>query len=208
MIKNPNPVAKNVTPQLSDAAFIREKVPMTKEEIRHVSICKLHLKSDSVLYDVGSGTGSIAVEAASLSDDMEVYAIEQKEEAVSLIERNKEQFGLPNLHVVKGKAPEALETLPVPTHAFIGGSSGQLREILACLYKKNPKMRVVLNAISLETISELKEILTQFRVTEEEVVQVQVNRMKPVGSYHLMQAENPVWICSFRFWKEGEVYEA
>lgn len=60
-------------------------------------------------------------------------------------------------------------------------------------------MRIVLNAISLETISELKEILTQFRVTEEEVVQVQVNRMKPFGSYHLMRAENPVWICSFRF---------
>lgn len=89
-----------------------------------------------------------------------------------------------------------------------GEAAGSLEKFWICLYKKNPQMRIVLNAISLETISELKEILTQFRVTEEEVVQVQVNRMKPVGSYHLMQAENPVWICSFRFWKEGEVYEA
>lgn len=77
---------------------------MTKEEIRHVSICKLHLKSDSVFYDVGSGTGSIAVEAASLSDDMEVYAIEQKENAVQLIMQNKEKHGLENIHVINAKA--------------------------------------------------------------------------------------------------------
>lgn len=199
LIFNPVPNKAILTPYRGDAAFIRDKVPMTKAEIREVSICRLQLSKGAVVYDVGSGTGSVAVEMAGLSGSIAVYAIEQKEEAVSLIERNKEQFGLSNLHVVNGKAPKALETLPVPTHAFIGGSSGQLREILDCLYKKNPQMRIVLNAISLETISELKEILTQFRVTEEEVVQVQVNRMKPVGSYHLMQAENPVWICSFQF---------
>ena len=199
LIFNPAPDKTIVTPYRGDAAFIRDKVPMTKAEIREVSICKLLLSEGAVVYDVGSGTGSVAVEMAGLSGSIAVYAIEQKEEAVSLIKQNKEKFRLPNLHVIKGKAPEALEALPVPTHAFIGGSGGQLREILDCLYKKNHKMRVVLNAISLETISELKEILTQFRVTEEELVQVQVNRMKPVGSYHLMQAENPVWICSFRF---------
>ena len=200
-IFNPVPDKAILTPYRGDAAFIRDKVPMTKAEIREVSICKLHLVEGAVVYDVGSGTGSVAVEMAGLSGSIAVYAIEQKEEAVSLIKQNKEKFRLPNLHVIKGKAPEALEALPVPTHAFIGGSGGQLREILDCLYKKNHKMRVVLNAISLETISELKEILAQFRVMEEELVQVQVNRMKPVGSYHLMQAENPVWICSFRFQK-------
>ena len=199
LIFNPAPDKTIVTPYRGDAAFIRDKVPMTKAEIREVSICKLLLSEGAVVYDVGSGTGSVAVEMAGLSGSIAVYAIEQKEEAVSLIGQNRERFRLPNLHVVKGKAPEALETLPVPTHALIGGSSGQLREILDCLYKKNPQMRVVLNAISLETISELKEILAQFRVMEEELVQVQVNRMKPAGSYHLMQAENPVWICSFRF---------
>ena len=199
LIFNPAPDKAIVTPYRGDVAFIRDKVPMTKAEIREISICKLCLSEGAVVYDVGSGTGSVAVEMAGLSGSIAVYAIEQKEEAVSLIERNKEKFGLSNLHVVKGKAPEALETLPVPTHAFIGGSSGKLSEILDCLYKKNSKMRVVLNAISLETISELKEILSQLRITEEELVQVQVNRMKPVGSYHLIQAENPVWICSFRF---------
>ena len=197
MIKNPNPVAAYVTPHIRDAEFIREKVPMTKEEIRHVSICKLHLKSDSVLYDVGSGTGSIAVEAASLSNDMEVYAIEQKENAVQLITQNKEKHGLENIHVIKAKAPDGMENLPVPTHAFIGGSSGNLKEIIKALKAKNPHIRIVINAISMETICEIKEILAAYDVKNEDIVQLQVSRSKQIGHYHLMQAENPVWICSF-----------
>ena len=197
MIKNPNPVAANVTPHIRDAEFIREKVPMTKEEIRHVSICKLHLKSDSVLYDVGSGTGSIAVEAASLSNDMEVYAIEQKENAVQLITQNKEKHGLENIHVINAKAPDGMENLPVPTHAFIGGSSGNLKEIIEVLKAKNPHIRIVINAISMETICEIKEILAAYDVKNEDIVQLQVSRSKQIGHYHLMQAENPVWICSF-----------
>ena len=199
MIKNPNPVAANVTPHIRDAEFIREKVPMTKEEIRHVSICKLHLKSDSVLYDVGSGTGSIAVEAASLSDDMEVYAIEQKENAVQLITQNKKKHGLENIHVINAKAPDGMENLPVPTHAFIGGSSGNLKEIIEALKAKNPHIRIVINAISMETICEIKEILAAYDVKNEDIVQLQVSRSKQIGHYHLMQAENPVWICSFEF---------
>ena len=197
MIKNPNPVAANVTPHIRDAEFIREKVPMTKEEIRHVSICKLHLKSDSVLYDVGSGTGSIAVEAASLSNDMEVYAIEQKENAVQLITQNKEKHGLENIHVINAKAPCGMENLPVPTHAFIGGSGGNLKEIIEALKAKNPHIRIVINAISMETICEIKEILAAYDVKNEDIVQLQVSRSKQIGHYHLMQAENPVWICSF-----------
>lgn len=197
MIKNPNPVAANVTPHIRDAEFIREKVPMTKEEIRYVSICKLNLKSDSVLYDVGSGTGSIAVEAASLSDDMEVYAIEQKENAVQLITQNKKKHGLENIHVINAKAPDGMENLPVPTHAFIGGSSGNLKEIIKALKEKNPHIRIVINAISMETICEIKEILAAYDVKNEDIVQLQVSRSKQIGHYHLMQAENPVWICSF-----------
>ena len=199
MIKNPDPVAKNVTPHIKDAEFIREKVPMTKEEIRHISICKLHLKSDSVLYDVGSGTGSIAVEAASLSDDIEIYAIEQKENAIQLIMQNKEKFGLDNIHVVGAKAPDGLDELPTPTHAFIGGSGGNLKDIIEILRAKNPHIRIVINAISIETICEIKEILSTYDVKNEDIVQMQVSRSKQIGHYHLMQAENPVWICSFEF---------
>ena len=91
----------------------------------------------------------------------------------------------------------------MPTHAFIGGSGGKLKEILNVLYQKNPKMRVVINAISLETISELNMILEEYPVQNEEIIQMQVNRTKKAGKYHLMQAENPVWICSFTVRETG-----
>ena len=199
LIQNPCPEEQKLTHGRSDTDFIRDKVPMTKEEVREVSICKLRLREQAVVYDVGSGTGSIAVEMAELSDTIQVYAIEKKGEAAALIEQNRAKFGLDNLEVIRGSAPEALEELPVPTHAFIGGSSGNLREILQVLYQKNPQMRIVLNAISLETISELKEIEKEFPLQEKEIVQMQVSRARTVGSYHLMQAENPIWICSFTF---------
>ena len=132
MIKNSAARSRSLAPRMRDEEFLRERVPMTKEEIRHISICKLCLQADSVLYDVGSGTGSIAVEAAALSENLNVYAIEQKENAVALIRKNAEQFGLENIHIVHAKAPEGMDELPAPTHAFIGGSGGNLREILTC----------------------------------------------------------------------------
>ena len=175
---------------------------MTKEEVREVSICKLKLYRGAVVYDIGSGTGSIAVEVAGLSDDIQVYAVEQKKEAVSLIWQNKEKFHLENITVIEAKAPEGLSELPKATHAFIGGSGGNLKEILRTLYDLNPDMRVVINAVSMETICEIKEILSLYKVKNEEIVQMQVSRAKKTGQYHLMQAENPVWICAFDFYAE------
>lgn len=198
-IKNPKPERKMLTHGKADGEFIRDNVPMTKEEVREVSICKLKLYEGAVVYDIGSGTGSIAVEIAGLSDEIKVFALEYKEEAISLITQNKEKFELNNIEIVSGKAPDALENLPVPTHAFIGGSGGKMKEILSALYQKNPHMRVVINAISMETICEIKEVLSTFSIQNADVVQMQVSRAKRVGVYHLMQAENPVWICSFDF---------
>ena len=198
-IKNPDPERKTLTHGRKDGEFIRDKVPMTKEEVREVSICKLKLYEGAVVYDIGSGTGSVAAEIAGLSDEIKVFAVEYKEEAVSLIAQNKEKLGLDNIEIVSGKAPDGLEELPVPTHAFIGGSSGQMKEILSALYQKNSQMRVVINAISMETICEMKEVLSAFPIQNEDVVQIQASRAKRVGTYHLMQAENPVWICSFDF---------
>lgn len=202
-IKNPAAVSRKLTHGMTDDVFIRDKVPMTKEEIREVSLCKLKLHRGAVVYDIGSGTGSIAVEVAALSDDVQVYAIEYKKDAVSLIEQNREKFGLENITVIAAKAPEGLAELPMATHAFIGGSKGNLKEILKALYRKNPNMRVVINAVSMETICEMKEILSLYPVRNEEVVQIQANRAKKAGQYHLMQAENPVWICAFDFCERG-----
>lgn len=198
-VKNPGAAERKLTHGLSDEAFLRGQVPMTKEEVREVSICKLRLCQNAVVYDIGSGTGSVAVEIAGLSEDIQVFAVERKKEAVSLIQKNKEKFRLENITVAETEAPEGLDSFPFATHAFIGGSGGKLRGILEALRQINPKMRVVLNAVTLETLCEIQEMLSVFEVTKEEIVQIQVGRAKKAGEYHLMRAENPVWICAFEF---------
>lgn len=199
LIKNPSLHPRRLTHGISDQAFIRGAVPMTKEEVRQVSICKLGLHEKAVVYDVGSGTGSLAVEMAGLSESIQVFAIERKKEAISLMEQNREKFGVPNVTIVEGEAPEKLEQLPAATHAFLGGSGGKMREILAALYQKNPRMRIVINAVTIETVCEIREALSEYPLEQDEMVQLQVNRTRKMGDYHLMQAENPVWICAFNF---------
>ena len=114
--------------------------------------------------------------------------------------RNAEKFGLINLEVVPGTAPEALVPLPAPTHAFIGGSSGNMREIVELLLEKNPKVRIVATAVTLETLSELTELLKEFEIAE--CVELQVNRPRTVGRYHLFNAQNPVYIFTFQYRKQ------
>ncbi len=199
LVKNPRAGKGRLTHGIGDEAFIRGSVPMTKEEVREVSICKLRLWKGAVVYDIGSGTGSVAVEIAGLSEEIQVYALERNPEAVSLIEKNRDKHGLRNITVVEGQAPESLDGIPEATHAFIGGSGGRLKEIVRTLYRINPHMRIVINAVSLETLCEIREVLSAFPVKGEDLVQIQAGRAKEAGNYHLMQAENPVWICSFDF---------
>ena len=197
-VRNPYAVKRKLTHGIPDGEFIRNRVPMTKEEVREVCICKLKLYEGAVVYDIGSGTGSIAVEIAGLSENIQVYAIEQKQDAVSLIEKNKKKFGVQNVTVVETMAPEGLSELPVATHAFIGGSSGRLKEILNTLRHINPNMRIVVTAVSMETICEIKEVISMDgMIKEKEVVQLQVSRAEKTGSHHLMKSENPVWIFAF-----------
>ena len=204
LIRNPHWQSERLTHGRADTCFLRDaKTPMTKEEVREVSICKLNLTQNAVVYDIGSGTGSVAIEIAGVPGEVQVYAIERKPEAVELLRKNREQFHMDNIQIIEAPAPEGLEELPVPTHAFIGGSGGRLLDILQTLYRKNPHMRIVINAISMETIAELKEVLDTFPMEEEEILQMQVSRVKKLLSYHLPQAENPVWICSFTFRETG-----
>lgn len=192
-------MSEKITHGIRDEEFIRDEVPMTKEEVREVSICKLGLSEDSVFYDVGSGTGSVAVETALLSKKIKVFAIETNPLAAALIKKNKEKFGAENIEIIEGKAPDVFDELPVPTHAFIGGTKGSLKSILSSLCRKNPCMRVVMNAVSLESISQMTEVLKDFSVTDDEVVQVSVSKSKKIGNYHMMQANNPVFVFSFTF---------
>ena len=199
MILNEHPKKHRLTPGYPDDMFIRGQVPMTKEEVRSVSICKLHLTEDAVVYDIGSGTGSVSVEIAALSPHVQVYAMEINREAVSLLEENCKQFGLHNVRCIRTKAPDGLEDLPMATHAFIGGSKGNLREILWTLYRKNNHMRIVVNAVSMETICQMQELLKELLVEQEEILQLSVTKTKQLGSYHMLQAANPVYIYAFTF---------
>lgn len=196
LLENTN-VRKCWMPGLPDEAFHRGRVPMTKEEIRILSVSKLKLEPDSVVYDVGAGTGSVSVECALLCPEGQVYAIERNPEGIQLIEENAKLHRTANLTAVQGTAPEALAGLPSPTHAFIGGSSGNLKEILSCLREKNPEIRIVMNMITLESVGEAVTLLKEMGIQEEEIFQVSASRARKAGRYHLMTALNPVYVIAF-----------
>lgn len=196
LLENPSAARRIVAPGIPDQEFIRAQVPMTKEEVRTVSISKLRLTEHSVVYDIGAGTGSVSVEMARLVVGGKVYAIERKTEAADLIEQNRIKFGCDNLTVIRGLAPDALEDLEAPTHVFIGGSAGNLKAILKLVLKKNPEVRVVLNAITLETSSEMLECLKELPFEDAEIVTLNTARAKKAGPYHLMMAQNPVTVIS------------
>ena len=165
-------------------------------EVRSISLSKLQLTEDAVVYDVGAGTGSVSIEIALQAAEGEVYAIEKKEEAAALLEKNKRKFAADHLHIIRGLAPEALADLPAPTHVFIGGSSGNLKEILEVVLAKNPHVRIVINAIALETVAEALDCLKTLPVKETDVAAVSVAKAKELGRYHMMMGQNPVYVIS------------
>ena len=123
-----------------------------------------------------------------------VYAIEMKPQACELTRKNALNMGLANVCVVEGRAPESLADLESPTHAFIGGSSGNLKGILDHLPEGT---RVVINAVSLETMAEIHSVASDYVVKDLTIEQICVSRSRELGSYHLMTAENPVMIAAF-----------
>ena len=181
---------------ISDGDFLRGKAPMTKEEVRTVSLSKLRLSEDSVCYDVGAGTGSVSVEMALRAWMGQVYAIEKKENALALLKENKKKFAVDNLVIIPGVAPEAMTELPAPTHAFIGGSSGNMQDIINLLLEKNPKVRIVINCITLETVTEAMNAIRDFGLEDVDIVQLAAARSKSIGRYHMMMGENPIYIIS------------
>ena len=187
---------------LSDDLFIRSKVPMTKQEIRAVSVSKLMPQETDVIYDIGAGTGSCSIELALQAKRGMVYAFERNPEALALIEKNKELFGVENLTVVAGEASENLEAMPVPDCVFIGGSGGNLCKMLDCIYSKNENCRVVVNAITVETLIEVVEYYKQREGYALDIVNVFAARAKKLGAYNLMMSQNPVYIMTAL--KKGE----
>ena len=198
---NPGAEPELATHGLPDEEFIRGKAPMTKTEVRTVSLAKLRLPKDAICYDIGAGTGSVSVEMALRTSEGAVYAIEKKEDALALLHENKKKFALDHMQIIPGTAPEALKELPVPTHAFIGGSSGNMKEIVELLLNKNPQVRIVINCITLETVGEALDCIRELEKQEtyeceSEVVQLCASRSKNIGRYHMMMGENPIYIIT------------
>lgn len=188
-----------VTAGLPDEAFSRaESVPMTKSEIRAVCLSKLALHEDSVVWDVGAGTGSVTVEAAMAARRGRVYAVERKDAAFDILRENLRRFHTDNVTPVSGTAPDACADLPAPTHAFLGGTTGHMKEIIALLLEKNPRVRIVATAVTLESVAELTECVKAFPFRETEAVSLTAARSRKAGAYHLMTGQNPVYIFTMQ----------
>lgn len=181
---------------LADELFTRSKVPMTKQEVRSVSMSKLMPKATDKIYDIGAGTGSCSVELALLANKGQVWAFERNPEAVALIHKNKDLFGIENLEVIAGEALENIKNMPAPDCVFVGGSGGDLCEMLDIIYAKNSDCRVVINAITIETLAEVVDYYKKHQDYALEIVNVCVARSRKLGSYNLMMAQNPVYVMT------------
>lgn len=182
---------------LGDDSFIRDKVPMTKECIRNESIIRLNICCGDIIYDIGGGTGSVAISIASLHPSLRVYTFEHKKEAYELIKRNIEGLDTPNVIPVLGEAPDILKDYPLPDRVFIGGSGGRLKDIIKELKARKTGIRYVVNAVSLETIAETQDLIKKSDAKDVDITQIACSNIKKIGEHNLMQSENPVMIFAF-----------
>lgn len=166
---------------------------ITKDEVRAVSIHKLRLPDEGVLWDIGAGSGSISIESARICPRLRVYAIEKNDLRLSDILTNIASFGLRNLEAVKGEAPDILKDMPVPDRVFIGGGGDRLPDIMRAVIGKMEKGIIVLNAISLETLNTAMLIMSDSGL-DPEVSQISVSRSKVVSGQRHMTALNPIFV--------------
>ncbi len=212
MIRNSDPeegtgeqAVLQTTLGLSNDAFLKEPgTPITKEEIRTIAISKLRISEPAVVYDIGGGTGSFAVEMGRVLRNSRIFTIEKDKDRVEVIRRNVKHLQASSVTVVEGEAPEILSTLTPPTHAVIGGADGRLLSILTTLFNLSPHCAVVVMASTLETKAEIAsllsgQIVTDYELLNAEYIELNVSRSRQLGKYRALKAENPVAILSFRF---------
>ena len=191
--RRPRPVAFG----LPDASFEQrhpDKGLITKNEVRAVSLARLQLRADSVVWDIGAGSGAVGLEAARLCPEGHVYAIEKNADDAAIAARNRRALGVHNYTLVHAKAPDGLADWADPDAVFVGGSGGELAELVArVLARLKPGGWLVMNFVTLENlgtaVAALKAAGAQW-----DVLQLQAARSKPILHMHRMAAENPVWI--------------
>lgn len=183
---------------LPDSAFIRNETPMTKEEVRAVILCKLRLSADSVVWDIGAGTGSISVEIARLCPFGKVYSVEYKKNALEILEKNRDYFDLKNMEIIPQRAEYVIDKLPLPDCIFIGGGGHSISDILEKIINIPKKIHLAVSAVTLETQS--KAYLHMNKLPDFQTIQICIGSAKPVGSYDVMNFNNPVtlYLCETR----------
>ena len=182
---------------IDDEKFIRGKIPMTKREIRILTLVNANIRQNDIVVDVGAGTGSISIEAAKIATEGHVYSLEKNSEGVKLIEQNAEKFSVKNITVINAEAPGGLSKIPKIDVAIIGGSGGFLNEILDTLNKKiDYGGRIVLNSITIQNLATTLNWLKCHKEYQYDAVQVQINRLKNLGFYDMAEALNPVHIVT------------
>lgn len=179
-----------------DSDMERGSVPMTKQEARWAAVNLLDLRASDIVYDIGAGTGSVSMEMARRVQRGLVYAIERSIDGIALIDRNRRALGCWNVLLVEGDAPGAMQGLPVPDAAFIGGSGGTLHETLAILKERNPKIRIVITAVSLETLGDAQQALSDLAFENITISQLSAVRGHKADSNTPLHANNPIFLLS------------
>ncbi len=181
---------------IADEEFIRGQVPMTKQEIRILTLAKAQINFNSFVADIGAGTGSITIEAARLAVNGKIFAVEKNSDAIELIRRNVEKFSVNNVEIICAAAPDGLENFPELDAVIIGGSGGQLEKILDVLGTKiKIGGRIVINALTVQTLSTCVEYFKKIGWNYE-AIQVQITRFQKISRYDMAKALNPVWIVT------------
>lgn len=180
--------------------FIRGKVPITKEEVRAISLSKLDLKDAKTFIDVGAGTGSISIEAANTFKDLKVIAIERNDEAIDLINKNKEKFNLSNVEVMKAYAPIELDV--EADGIFLGGTGNNLEEIIKWSEKLLiPGGRLVANFILIDNFYDTLNLLKKYKFEDIDVSLLNISKLEKLGKRDYFKPHNPIYIISC---KKGE----
>lgn len=181
---------------MRDSEFIRGKVPMTKEEIRTLSIERLELENAKCMLDIGGGSGSVSIEAAVKNPDLEVYTIEMKDEGIEVINENKKKFNTEKVNVIQAMAPH-YEFDKKVDRVFIGGSGGNLNDIIKwCKSIMDEKGIIVINSITLETLNDSIKYLREQGFNNVEGMMVNVSRLEKLGRYDYFKPLNPTYIIS------------